>query len=198
MRLVTIRVDGGTRAGRVEGEQILELPHTDIGALLADVGIDGAATVEPVGAHALADADLAPVVPRPSKIFCLGLNYAGHIRETGREVPRYPTLFAKFPEALVGPRDPIVLPDESDRCDWEVELALVIGRPVRRVSVEDAGAAIAGYTICNDVTMRDWQQRTLQWLQGKTWERSTPLGPTLVTPDELDPGVDLALRCEVD
>ncbi|MEX1144294.1 MAG: fumarylacetoacetate hydrolase family protein [Acidimicrobiia bacterium] len=198
MRLVTIRVDGGTRAGRVEGEQILELPHTDIGALLADVGIDGAATVEPVGAHALADADLAPVVPRPSKIFCLGLNYAGHIRETGREVPRYPTLFAKFPEALVGPRDPIVLPDESDRCDWEVELALVIGRPVRRVSVEDAGAAIAGYTICNDVTMRDWQQRTLQWLQGKTWERSTPLGPTLVTPDELDPGVDLALRGEVD
>lgn len=198
MRLVTIRVDGGTRAGRIDGDRVLELAHSDVGTLLAEVGVDGAAAADPVAEHGLADADLAPLVPRPSKIFCLGLNYASHIRETGREIPEFPTLFAKFPDALVGPRDPIVLPPESDRCDWEVELALVIGRSVRRASLDDARAAIAGYTICNDVTMRDWQQRTLEWLQGKTWERSTPLGPALVTPDELDANVDLALRCEVD
>ncbi len=198
MRLVTIRVDGGTRAGRVDGDRVLELAHADVGTLLADVGVDGAGAAEPVAEHSLADVDLAPVVPRPSKFFCLGLNYAGHVRETGREVPEYPTLFAKFPDALVGPRDPIVLPPESDRCDWEVELAIVIGRPVRRATLDEALAAIAGYTICNDVTMRDWQRRTLEWLQGKTWERSTPLGPALVTPDELDANVDLALRCEVD
>jgi acylpyruvate hydrolase len=198
MRLVTFRAGAQTRAGRVEGDRILELDHADVGALLADVGVEGGAAAEPVAEHPLDGADLAPVVPRPSKIFCLGLNYAAHIRETGRDMPEFPTLFAKFPDALVGAHDPIVLPPESERCDWEVELAIVIGRAVRRASVEDAPAAIAGYTICNDVTMRDWQQRTLQWLQGKTWERSTPLGPALVTPDELDAGVDLALRCEVD
>lgn len=198
MRLVTFRVGAQTRAGRVEGDRILELGHADVGALLAGVGVDGAAAAEPVAEHPLAGADLAPVVLRPSKIFCLGLNYAAHIRETGRDIPEFPTLFAKFSDALVGAHDPIVLPPESERCDWEVELAIVIGRAVRRVSVEEASAAIAGYTICNDVTMRDWQQRTLQWLQGKTWERSTPLGPALVTPGELDAGVDLALRCEVD
>jgi len=198
VRLVTIRVDGGTRAGRIDGDRVLELAHSDVGTLLAEVGVDGAAAADSVAEHALTNADLAPVVPRPSKIFCLGLNYASHIRETGREIPEFPTLFAKFPDALVGPRDPIVLPPESDRCDWEVELALVIGRSVRRAGLDEARAAIAGYTICNDVTMRDWQQRTLEWLQGKTWERSTPLGPALVTPDELDANVDLALRCEVD
>lgn len=198
MRLVTIRTPGGTRAGRVEGDRVLELPYDDVGALLTEIGVDRAAAVEPVGEHVLGDVDLAPLVIRPQKIICLGLNYASHIRETGREIPDHPTLFAKFADALVGARDPIVLPPDSVKPDWEVELAFVIGRAARRVAVDDARAVIAGYTICNDVTMRDWQQRTLEWLQGKTWERSTPLGPALVTPDELDDVDDLQLRCEVD
>lgn len=198
MRLVTIRTPAGTRAGRVEGDRVLELPYSDVGVLLGVVGIDGASGIEPVGEHALAGADLGPLVLRPSKIFCLGLNYASHIREMGHDLPDYPTLFGKFAESLVGPRDPIELPAEAERPDWEGELAFVIGRVTRRVSVADAAESIAGYAICNDVTMRDWQRRTLQWLQGKTWERSTPLGPALVTPDEVDGGHDLLLRCEVD
>jgi acylpyruvate hydrolase len=198
LQLVTFRTPGGTRAGRVEGERVLELPHGDVGALLTEVGVDRAAAIEPTGEYRVGEVDLAPLVTRPQKIICLGLNYASHIRETGREIPDHPTLFAKFADALVGARDPIVLPLESEKPDWEVELAFVIGRAARRVDVADARAAIAGYTICNDVTMRDWQQRTLEWLQGKTWERSTPLGPALVTPDELDDEHDLLLRCEVD
>jgi acylpyruvate hydrolase len=199
VRLVTIRTPGGTRAGRLEHDRVTELPYADVGALL-EAGADGDwSAAEASGAeHALADVDLAPLVPRPSKIFCLGLNYAAHIQETGRDLPTHPTLFAKFPAALVGARDDIWLPEEVERPDWEVELAFVVGRRVRRASVEEARDAIAGYTICNDVSMRDWQYRTLQWLSGKTWEHSTPLGPALVTPDEVDHAADLRVCCEVD
>ena len=146
----------------------------------------------------MGDADLAPLIPRPSKIVCLGLNYRSHIEEMGAELPKHPTLFAKFPAALIGARDPIRLPEASNAVDWEGELAFVIGRRVRNVSKDEAADAIAGYTICNDVSMRDWQWRTSEWLQGKTWEGSTPLGPALVTPDEVGHGADLLLRCEVD
>jgi acylpyruvate hydrolase len=144
------------------------------------------------------DADYAPVVPNPAKIICLGLNYEQHIREMGHDPPDVPTLFAKYSAALIGPRDAIVLPVVSDRVDWEAELAFVIGTPVRHADDRAARAAIAGYTICNDVSMRDWQRRTPQWLQGKTFESSTPVGPVLVTPDEVDDARDLGLRCEVD
>lgn len=129
--------------------------------------------------------DFAPLIPRPEKIVCVGLNYRNHILEMGRELPEHPTLFAKYPEALIGPRDEIQLPPESDQVDWEGELAVVIGKRVRRASAEEAKAAIAGYSVLNDVTMRDYQYRTLQWLQGKTWENTTPFGPVLVTEDEI-------------
>jgi acylpyruvate hydrolase len=118
----------------------------------------------------------------------------------GRELPKYPTLFAKFPEALIGPADPIVLPAESVAVDWEAELAVVIGRAVRRASEAEARAAIAGFSVLNDVTARDWQYRSPQWLQGKTFEATTPFGPYLVTPDELPGGTApaLSLTCSVD
>ena len=117
----------------------------------------------------------------------------------GHELPTHPTLFAKFREALIGARDDIVLPASSDQVDWEAELALVIGTRVRHASPEAAAAAIAGFTVANDVSMRDWQYRSLEFLQGKTWEHATPVGPWLVTPDEVggtEP--DLEIRCEVD
>ncbi len=197
MRLATIRTPSGTRAARVEGDDVVELDAPDVGALLAS-GLDPS-TVRGTGpVHRLATVDLAPVVPRPSKIFCLGLNYAAHIRETGREPPSHPAVFAKFATALIGARDDIWLPLESQRVDWEVELAFVIGRRARRVGPDEARAAIAGYTICNDVSMRDYQHRTPQWLQGKTWEHATPVGPVLVSGDELDDAGDLRLTCEVD
>jgi len=163
-------------------------------------GPDWAATAaRATGAtHAFAETTLAPVVPRPEKIICVGQNYLLHIREMGSEPPAYPTLFAKYTRALIGPRDDIVLPAASGKVDWEVELAIVIGKETRHVSKEQALDAIAGWTILNDVSARDWQRRTQQFLQGKTFERTTPLGPALVTRDEAGDGSNLALRCEVD
>jgi acylpyruvate hydrolase len=195
MRLVTIRTANRTKAGRLDGDSIVPLDAPDVAAVL-DAGVDNVR--EAGDAIGLGNADLAPVIPRPSKIICLGLNYRSHIEEMGAELPRFPTLFAKFPAALIGARDPIQLPQESPAVDWEGELAFVIGRRVRKASPEEARAAIGGYTICNDVSMRDWQWRTSEWLQGKTWEGSTPLGPAVVTPDEVDHAEDLVLRCEVD
>jgi acylpyruvate hydrolase len=128
----------------------------------------------------------------------VGLNYRAHILETGRELPQYPTLFAKFADSLLGARDDLVLPSVSERVDWEVELGVIIGRPLYRATPTQAAAAIAGYTVINDVSMRDWQRRTLQWLAGKMFERSTPAGPYLVTPDEVGNAADLEVRCEVD
>jgi acylpyruvate hydrolase len=145
-----------------------------------------------------AGADFAPVVPRPGKIICVGLNYRAHILETGRDLPQYPTLFAKFADTLTGARDDLVLPSVSEKVDWEVELGVIIGRPVYRATAAEAEAAIAGYTVVNDVSMRDWQARTLQWLQGKMFERTTPAGPYLVTADEIGSAPDLEVRCEVD
>jgi acylpyruvate hydrolase len=142
------------------------------------------------------DLSYAPVVPRPGKIICVGLNYRSHISEMGRELPEYPTLFAKYPEALLGAFDPLTLPAESDQVDWEVELAVVVGRRVRHADTATAVAAIAGYSIINDVTLRDWQYRTTEWLQGKTFEATAPFGPHLVTPDELAP--DAKISCLID
>jgi acylpyruvate hydrolase len=197
VKLTTLRTATGTRAARIDGDEAVELDAPDVGTLLAE---------ENWAARAKADgprhsvADLAPVVPRPGKIFCVGLNYRTHILEMGRELPEFPTLFAKFSDALIGPGDPIELAPESAAVDWEAELAVVIGAPVRRATVTEAEQAIAGFAVLNDVTMRDWQYRSVQWLQGKTFEATTPLGPWLVTPDELPGGVrpTLDLRCLVD
>jgi acylpyruvate hydrolase len=199
VRLTTLRTPTGTRAARIDGDTVVEIDSPDVGTLLADPEWQSRATAD--GArHELRRADLAPVVPRPGKIFCVGLNYRTHIREMGRELPEYPTLFAKFPEALVGPDDPIELDPASDAVDWEAELTVVVGATVRRASRHEAEAAIAGFAVANDVTMRDWQYRSVQWLQGKTFEATTPLGPQLVTPDEIPGGTRpaLDLRCSVD
>jgi acylpyruvate hydrolase len=200
MRFATIRTGDGTHAARVEGDTLVELDARDVGELLRAGKAAPLLTALPTGVeHDVATADFAPVVLDPGKIICLGLNYEDHIREMGRELPGHPTLFAKYTEALIGARDPIVLPAVSDMVDWEVELAFVIGRSVRYVTVPEAEAAIAGFTVANDISMRDWQNRTLQFLQGKTFEHATPVGPWLVTPDEVG-GVEpnLEVRCEVD
>ena len=148
---------------------------------------------------ARADADLAPIVPRPDKVICVGANYADHIAEMGRTPPDHPTYFAKYGRALIGPNDDIVLPptEASTSIDWECELALVIGRPVRNASPEEALAAIAGYCALNDVSVRDWQTRTTQFVAGKTWESTTPVGPALVTTDALGDGRGLAISTTV-
>ncbi|WP_236787626.1 fumarylacetoacetate hydrolase family protein [Amycolatopsis sp. GM8] len=201
MKLATLRVDGATRAVRVDEQRLVDLGATDVGTFLARADwADYAATVDPATTYPCEGADFAPVVPVPSKIVCVGLNYRTHIQEMGRALPEYPTLFAKFADCLIGATDPIARPEETEEFDWEVELAVVIGRPVRRARGTEAEAAIAGFTVLNDITCRDWQFRTREWLQGKMWDSSTPVGPWLVTPDELPGGTRPALdiRLSVD
>jgi acylpyruvate hydrolase len=205
MRFATIRTGDGTSAARLDGDILVPLDAADVGELLAAGAQgpgrprDGAARPREAAAPVpVAEAAFAPVVPWPSKVICVGLNYRAHIAETGRELPEYPTLFAKFADSLLGARDDLVLPSVSERVDWEAELGVVIGRPLYRATPDQAAAAIAGYTVVNDVSMRDWQYRTLQFLQGKMFEHSTPAGPYLVTPDEAGNAADLEIGCEVD
>jgi acylpyruvate hydrolase len=199
MRFATLRTADGTTAARFDGDTLTPLDAPDVGALLAAEGGPGAVSARAGAAPLLvAEADFAPLVLNPSKIICAGLNYRTHIQETGRELPEYPTLFAKFAETLTGPYDDLAIPAVSERVDWEAELGVVIGAPVYRASAAEAAGAIAGYTICNDISMRDWQRRTLQWLAGKMFQRSTPVGPYLVTPDEVGDAADLEIGCSVD
>jgi acylpyruvate hydrolase len=196
MRLATIRTASGTSAVRIDGDEAIECGVSDVGTLLASADWRARASAADGPRHRMADLSYAPVVPRPGKIICVGLNYRSHISEMGRELPEYPTLFAKYPEALIGAFDPLTLPAESDQVDWEVELAVVVGRRARHANAAAAVDAIAGYSIINDVTLRDWQYRTSEWLQGKTFEATAPFGPHLVTPDEIAP--DARISCLID
>ncbi|MET0275584.1 MAG: fumarylacetoacetate hydrolase family protein [Acidimicrobiia bacterium] len=197
MKLATIRVATGTCAVRVDDTDAVEIDASDVGALLANADWRRIAEQADGARHSIDALDYAPLVPRPDKIVCVGLNYRQHIMEMGHPIPEYPTLFAKYRAALIGAHDPITLPAVSESTDWEGELALIIGERVRNASDAAAERAIAGYAICNDVSVRDYQNRTLQWLQGKSFEGTTPLGPWLVTPDE-SPGPSRELTTLVD
>ena len=188
MRLATIRTATGNRAVRVDGDTATETGDADVRALLEHTDWRDRAAAAAGPTHQVADLDYAPLVPSPEKIICVGLNYRDHVLEMGNQLPEYPTVFAKYAPALVGAHDDVVLPSVSDNVDWEAELTVVIGSPVRHATPETAKAAIAGYTVMNDVSVRDWQNRTKQFLQGKTFEHSTPLGPWLVTSDEVPEG----------
>jgi acylpyruvate hydrolase len=192
VKLATIRTATGTAAVRVDDDAAVELGAADLGELLARPGWEAAAQAADGPRHEVSSLDYAAPVPRPEKVVCVGLNYRTHILEMGRELPAHPALFAKFARALVGAHDAVELPG-SEQVDWEAELGVVIGAEVRHAPPEQAAAAIAGYTVVNDVTARDFQYRSVQWLQGKTFERSTPVGPWLVT--DAQPG---EISCEVD
>jgi 2-keto-4-pentenoate hydratase/2-oxohepta-3-ene-1,7-dioic acid hydratase in catechol pathway len=201
VKLATIRVSGATRAVKADGDVLIDLGAADLGAFLGQPGWQqraAAAGAKPGPVtYPVSGADFAPLVPVPSKVICVGLNYRNHIQEMGGTLPDYPTLFAKFPDSLLGAHDDLLKPAETDRWDWEVELAVVIGQPARRVKGAAAAAAIAGFTVLNDVSARDWQTRTSEYLQGKMWDRSTPVGPYLVTPDELPGATAPALRLQL-
>ncbi|GGJ44157.1 fumarylacetoacetate hydrolase family protein [Streptomyces brasiliensis] len=200
MKLATLRLDGATRAVKLDGDVLVDLGVPDVGTLLAQDDWAERAASATGTTYAVDGADFAPVVPAPSKVVCVGLNYRNHIQEMGRDLPEHPTLFAKFADCLIGAGDDIVRPEETEQFDWEVELAVVVGKQVRRARGAEAEAAIAGFTVLNDITCRDWQFRTREWLQGKMWDSSTPVGPYLVTPDELPGGVrpSLDVRLLVD
>jgi acylpyruvate hydrolase len=140
---------------------------------------------------------LRPLIPSPSKVICVGLNYAAHAAETGRDVGDFPVLFTKFAQTLTGPYADIRCPEASEAIDYEGELAVVIGRPARDIDADEAWSCVAGVTVANDVSMRDFQFKTHQWLQGKAWDASTPLGPELVRLDDIEDVEELTLRTTV-
>ncbi|GAA3477738.1 fumarylacetoacetate hydrolase family protein [Streptomyces yanii] len=193
MKLATIRTTDGTRAVRLDGDVHVDLGYTDLGELFAEADWQAKAAAASRTTYPVEGADFAPVVPNPSKVVCVGHNYTNHIKEMGRDLPNYPTLFPKFADTLIGANDDIVKPAETDAFDWEVELAVVIGKQVRRADEQQAADAIAGFTVMNDISVRDWQFRTIEWTQGKIWEATTPVGPYVVTPDEVG-GVRPALK----
>ncbi|OJF11153.1 fumarylacetoacetate hydrolase family protein [Couchioplanes caeruleus] len=195
MRFATVTpADGSTTAAVDPGDGWRRLPAPHLSAYLdefSDRPVSGliGEPVRPAG--------MALPLPAPRKVICCGLNYADHILEMGRELPAHPTLFAKYADTLTGPADDIALPPGL-HVDWEAELAVVVGAEIRGAGRAEAAAAIWGYTIANDVSVRDWQKRTLQWFQGKAWDRTTPIGPVVVTADALDPAAGLEVVCRVD
>lgn len=193
MRLATVAHAAGTSAAVLHEGSWRALPAVDLSALLA-----AAPPHQPAGQAGAVLDDAVPVLPLPApgKVICCGLNYADHIRETGRKLPAYPTLFPKYADTLTGPEADIVLP-RGLQVDWEAELAVVVGAPLRHADRATALAGIAGYTVANDISVRDWQYRTLEWFQGKAWDASTPVGPVVVTPDEIDPTAGLEVICRV-
>jgi acylpyruvate hydrolase len=189
VKLATLRINGSTAAARLDGDSYVIIDgYGDVGELLAAPAWKTVAA-QAVGATVSVEAaDLAPVVTRPSKVVCVGMNYRSHILEMGEAPPEHPTLFAKFADTLIGANDPIEIPAEDAAIDWEAEMAVIIGKTGRRIAESEAADHIAGYSLCNDISMRTWQFRTGEWLQGKNWQNSTPLGPHLTTSDEWSPG----------
>lgn len=148
----------------------------------------------------LSEVTLRAASPRAGKVVCVGLNYKSHIEETNRDLPTYPVMFPKYGSSLIGPTADIQLPPEATQFDYEGELAVIIGRTGRRINEADALDHVLGYAVCNDVTVRNYQYKTHQWMQGKAWDNSTPIGPYVVTPGEVDlstAGISTVLNGEV-
>jgi acylpyruvate hydrolase len=201
VKLATLRTGTRTTAARIEEDEgeAVEVSANDVGTLLALEDWPQIAAGAAGTRHSLGEVEYAPLVPRPAKIIGVGQNYRSHLVAQGAPAHDHPVLFAKYTSALTGARDDIPLPIVSDAVDWEVELAVIIGWPAYRVDEQEAMDAVGGYAVINDISMRDWQFRTSQFLAGKTFDKATPLGPWLVTRD--DPSIDetsMQLRCDID
>ena len=198
MRFVTYDAGSGARAGFLRGENRVVDVGESLRALIAAGPLHEPADGEEL---ALSDVRLLPPIPDPDKIICIGLNYRSHAAEAGVEAPETPTFFAKFRNALVPAGSAVKLPAASQKVDYEAEVAFVVGRRAKEVSEADALGHIAGYTLLNDLSARDLQFATPQWIPGKVFDGSAPCGPALVTPDEAGPPdaieIELALNGEV-
>jgi 2-keto-4-pentenoate hydratase/2-oxohepta-3-ene-1,7-dioic acid hydratase in catechol pathway len=206
MRLVTFRRAGrAPEPGVLLSERVVSLTdcgYGDMIALLAQ-GAEGRERIEnfvynpPSGAVTeLGSVTLLAPVPRPPKLICVGLNYRDHAIESGMEIPKVPTIFNKFPNTVIGPDECIVLPKVSEKPDYEAEMAFVIGRGGKHIPAERWRDHVFGYTIVNDVSARDYQMATTQWLMGKTFDTFAPMGPWIVSADEIeDPhALDISLK----
>ena len=187
MRYASFRRPSGVPSfGRVEGDRIVDLGSGEGQALLADALAAGTLAGCADGTiYPLADVVLLPVIPNPGKILCVGLNYATHVAETGRDQKEFPAIFTRWADTLVADGQPLVKPKATERFDYEGELAVVIGKGGRVIARADALAHIAGYSIFNDASARDWQRHNIQFTPGKNFPATGAFGPVLVTPDEV-------------
>lgn len=204
MRLVSFSTHQGPSFGIVRGNSVIDLGkrlsgrYADLKALIAadafgeaveaTQGVQGAQ-----GDYPLSELTLLPVVPNPGQIFCVGLNYAEHVKETNREVTEQPVIFMRTPPSQVGHAQPMLRPPESRQFDYEGEIAVIIGRGGRRIAEADAWHHIAGYACYNDGSVRDWQRHTTQWGPGKNFYRTGAFGPWMVTSDEIEPNAVMTL-----
>ena len=197
MKLVTLLRSGAPVVGCVEQQDVIVLPAPASGEGLVGWLMQPAQRVteavaqarrESVNVVPLAQAQLLPVLPRPGKIVCLGLNYADHAAEGGHKKPEYPSFFLRVPSSLAAHGQPLLRPRVSDRFDYEAELAVIIGKAGRHLTEANALDVVAGYTCFNDGSLRDYQRKTSQWTIGKNFDRTGPLGPWAVPTSELPAG----------
>lgn len=179
------RPDGNPSFGRVAGDKVEDLGEQGASAWLRDALGGDLAALDATATFARSDLRLLPIVPNPDKILCVGLNYATHVAETGREQKQHPAIFTRWADTLVAAGDPVIRPHESTRFDYEGELAVIIGKGGRRIDKADALKHIAGYSIFNDVSVRDWQRHNIQFTPGKNFPATGAFGPEMVTPDTI-------------
>jgi acylpyruvate hydrolase len=200
MKLMMFEKGGGAALGVVEGSSVIDLAaadaslHKDLAALIAAgpsalAGVKAAAAKAPASAKlALSSVKAALPIARPPKLICVGLNYALHAREGGHPIPTYPSFFLRVLTSLTAPGAPVIRPKCSIQLDYECELTIVIGKGGRHIPEAEALEHVFGYTLFNDVSVRDFQRKTSQWTPGKNFDSTGPLGPWVVTADELPPG----------
>jgi 2-keto-4-pentenoate hydratase/2-oxohepta-3-ene-1,7-dioic acid hydratase in catechol pathway len=202
MKLISVLNHTVPSYGLVSGDDVLDLTPI-LGAQAPDLKTLIAKNLFAAAAQAaqshkptlkLAQLTLLPVIPNPGQIFCIGLNYGDHVRETGRQVTETPTIFLRLPDSQVAHGQDIVRPAESHRLDYEAEIAIIIGKGGRRIKEEDAWSHIAGYSCYNDGSVRDWQVATSQWTPGKNFYKTGGFGPWMVTSDEIAPAQVMRLQ----
>lgn len=208
MRFTTYLDRGQARLGVVSGQDVIDLNRAqpqisaDLRTALRQgqdlAGAAAAAIASSAPRLPLASLQLAPLLPEPGKIVCLGLNYYDHAKEGGREKPVYPWFFMRTATSLLAPGAKALRPKVSERLDYEAELAVVIGKSVKHCTLDNALDAVFGYSVFNDISVRDYQKKTPQWSIGKNFDRTGPFGPVLVTADELPPGAtDLRIQARL-
>jgi 2-keto-4-pentenoate hydratase/2-oxohepta-3-ene-1,7-dioic acid hydratase in catechol pathway len=204
MKLATFRTAQGASYGIVTAKGVVDLKrylgnqYPDLKSLIARNGYAEAAKHLNASAdYKESDITWLPVIPNPGKIVCVGLNYQDHVVETKRDNTEQPAIFLRVPESQLGHRQPMVRPRESTDLDYEAEIAVIIGRPGRRISQKDAWGHIAGYSCYNDGSVRDWQRHTIQWTAGKNFSGTGAFGPWMVTADEIPPGTKMTLSCRL-
>ena len=202
MKLISFLNQGIATYGVVQGDDVLDLTPI-LGAQAPDLKTFiaknlFASAAQAIKAHTpthkLSQVELLPVIPNPGKIFCIGLNYAEHVKETGREVTETPVVFLRLADSQVAHGQDILRPPESHRLDYEAEIAVIIGKGGRRIDEKDAWDHIAGYSCYNDGSVRDWQVATSQWIPGKNFYKTGGFGPWMVTSDEIAPGQVMRLQ----